>query len=141
MLGRVDKLLEERKSFAIETTLAARSYRTLVGRAKRSGYHVTLLFFWLPSPEMAEHRVAARVASGGHNVPKDVIHRRYWSGLDNLFDIFVPIVDQWSLYDNSGHIYPIVIKNVIKDRIKLSKIKQSCLNKKKYSSMTESSKA
>lgn len=131
MLKRIDTLLNERKSFAIETTLATRSYRTLVERAKTSGYRVVLLFFWLPSPEMAERRVATRVATGGHNIPTDVIHRRYWLGLNNLFDIFAPIVDIWSLYDNSEHIKPIVERNDIIDNTQLSKIKEQCQNKKK----------
>ena len=131
MLKRIDTLLTQNKSFAIETTLATRSYKSLIERAKNSGYTVTLLFFWLPSPEMAEMRVASRVASGGHNIPKDVIYRRYWLGLQNLFDIFAPIVDYWSLYDNSENINPIVERNIVIQEPTLSKIKQSCQNKKK----------
>lgn len=131
MLKRIESLLELRKSFAIETTLATRSYRTLVERAKRYGYTVTLLFFWLPSPEMAERRVAARVAAGGHDIPKDVIHRRYWLGIQNLFSIFVPVVDRWSLYDNSEQIRPIVERNIIVDYQSLSKIKESCQSRRR----------
>lgn len=131
MLRRIDTLLSQKKSFAIETTLATRSYKTLVERAQSSGYTVTMLFFWLPSPDMAELRVAYRVASGGHNIPKDVIRRRYWLGLQNLFEIFAPIVDYWSLYDNSMTQQPIVVANEIIDPIKLSQIKQLCRNKKK----------
>ncbi|MCM1482868.1 MAG: zeta toxin family protein [Muribaculaceae bacterium] len=131
MLKRIDSLLCRRRTFAIETTLATRSYKTLVRRAKAAGYMVTLLFFWLPSPEMAEMRVASRVASGGHNIPQDVIHRRYWLGLQNLFDVFVPIVDRWSLYDNSENIRPIVERNVTVEIETLSKIIESCQNRKK----------
>lgn len=87
MLKRIDCLLKQRSTFAIETTLATRSYKSLVGRAKALGYSVELLFFWLPSPEMAQKRVAARVASGGHDIPADVIRRRYRLGLENLFYI------------------------------------------------------
>lgn len=131
MLNRINDLLSERKTFAIETTLATKSYRHLVSRAHDLGYRVTLLFFYLPSPEMAERRVAARVASGGHDIPKDVIRRRYWAGLQNLFDIFTSIVDRWSLYDNSEHINPIVERNEIIENKTLSKIKESCQNKRK----------
>lgn len=130
MLQRIDTLLHRHVTFAIETTLATRSYATLVERAKREGYTVVLLFFWLPSPEVAEQRVATRVASGGHNIPKDVIHRRYWTGLRNLFDIFVPIVDRWSIYDNSYAILPVVVYNEVIDMDKLTKIKKSCQNRK-----------
>lgn len=131
MLKRIDTLLGQRKSFAIETTLATRSYKGLVERAQALGYRVTLLFFWLPSPEMAEMRVAARVATGGHNIPKEVIHRRYWLGLQNLFEIFAPIVDDWSLYDNSFTQEPIVVAGETIETQKLKQIKELCLNKKK----------
>lgn len=126
MLGRIDFLLSRRVSFAIETTLATKSYRNLVGRAKAAGYQVILLFFWLSSPEMAEIRVAERVASGGHDIPTDVIHRRYWAGLRNLFEIFIPIVDLWSLYDNNAETKPIVKNSIIVDDEKLNRIKASC---------------
>lgn len=129
MLKRIDSLLNQHKSFAIETTLATRSYSRLVHQAKEQGYIVTLLFFWLPSPEMAEMRVASRVASGGHNIPKNVIYRRYWLGLQNLFGLFAPIVDYWSLYDNSLNQKPIVVANKVVDSVTLSKIKESCRNK------------
>lgn len=131
MLKRIEYLMGQRKNFAIETTLATRSYKTLVQQAKAKGYTVTLLFFWLPSPEMAERRVAFRVSGGGHDIPKEVIHRRYWLGLQNLFDIFSSIVDRWSLYDNSEHIIPIVERNVIIDNETFSKIVELCQSKKK----------
>lgn len=131
MLQRIDVLLSRHVTFAIETTLATRSYKNLVKRAKESGYTIILLFFWLPSPEMAEMRVAQRVASGGHNITKEIIHRRYWAGLRNLFEIFVPIVDIWSLYDNTKELKPIVERNIIVDTPLFTKIKESCQNKKK----------
>lgn len=131
MLQRIDQLLDKSATFAIETTLATKSYQHLVERAIAAGYRVILLFFWLSSPEMAEMRVAQRVASGGHNIPKDVIQRRYWAGLQNLFEIFVPIVDLWSLYDNTKQLRPIVERNIVINTSLLTKIKESCQNKKK----------
>lgn len=129
MLQRIEYLLSQHATFAIETTLATKSYKNLVKRAKAAGYKVILLFFWLSSPQMAEMRVAQRVASGGHNIPNDVIHRRYRPGLRNLFEIFVPIVDSWSLYDNNAEVQPIVENNIIVDKEKLNRIKESCQNK------------
>ena len=130
MLQRINYLLSKKETFAIETTLATRTYKNLVLRAKSDGYMVVLLFFWLPTPELAETRVAQRVALGGHNIAKDVINRRYWLGLHNLFNIFIPIVDKWSLYDNSDSMLPIVNMNNVVDSQKLFKIKELCLNKK-----------
>jgi predicted ABC-type ATPase len=129
MLQRIDYLLSKHSSFAIETTLATRSYHRLVARAQQQGYKVVLLFFWLESPQMAERRVAERVSEGGHNIPTDVIHRRYWLGLDNLFNIYMPIVDAWTLYDNNGNTTLIANNKSILDEVKFENIRQSCQNK------------
>lgn len=59
-----------------------------------------LLFFWLPTPEIAIERVAQRVIEGGHNIPTDVIKRRYQAGIDNLFNIYLDIVDSWMIVEN-----------------------------------------
>ena len=69
--------------------------------AKKNNYNITLLFFWLKNPELAKERVKTRVAEGGHNIPEDVIERRYHNGIKNLFEIYLPIVDQALIFDNS----------------------------------------
>ncbi|MDE6561487.1 MAG: zeta toxin family protein [Muribaculaceae bacterium] len=102
MLERIKTLMADGVSFAIETTLATRSYKNLVLKAQEKGYNVSLLFFWLKSPEVACERVKKRVSEGGHYIPAETIFRRYWLGLENLFRIFMPIVDDWSLYDNNN---------------------------------------
>ena len=101
MLSRIKDLLSRNESFSIETTLATRSYFRLIEKAHQQGYEVTLLYFWLKSPEQAMERVAERVSKGGHNIPKDIIIRRYYEGIDNLFNIYMPIVDTWVLVNNS----------------------------------------
>lgn len=101
MLHRVEELLERGVTFSIETTLATRSYVNLVRKARAKGYRVHLIFFWLDSPELAVQRVAERVSKGGHNIPLEVIKRRYVTGIRNLFGIFMKEVDLWMIYDNS----------------------------------------
>ncbi len=101
MIERIINLLKEGETFAFETTLATRSYVKLIQQAKRRGYFVTLLFFMLESPEQAVRRVAKRVSMGGHHIPEDVVYRRYEAGLQNLFQLYMPICDYWMLYDNS----------------------------------------
>lgn len=101
MLKRIEELLVREESFSIETTLATRSYVNLVRRAHDKGYRVTLLFFWLNSPELAIQRVAERVSKGGHDIPEDIIRRRYVSGIQNLFNLYAAEVDSGSIYDNS----------------------------------------
>lgn len=62
---------------------------------------MTLLFFWLKNTELAKERVKTRVLEGGHNIPEDIIERRYYKGIKNLFEIYLSIVDQALLFDNS----------------------------------------
>ncbi len=101
MLQRIDELVKLRASFSFETTLAARSYRTSIREWIAAGYKVHLIFLWLPSVEMAVERVATRVKEGGHNIPESVIRRRYHRGLDNLFELYEPVVSRAQVRDAS----------------------------------------
>lgn len=101
MSQQIQKLLKENATFSIETTLASRSYLKLIKQAHTSGYFISLIYFWLKSPQMAESRVKQRVKEGGHNIPTETIYKRYWTGLQYLFDLYLPVVDQWMIFDNS----------------------------------------
>lgn len=102
MRQRMDDLLSEGADFAFETTLATRSYVRFVSLAHAKGYFVTLLYFWLPTPEQAVARVATRVSEGGHDIPSEVIRRRYANGIRNLVSLYAPVCDFWTIYDNSS---------------------------------------
>jgi predicted ABC-type ATPase len=108
MLERIKTLLKSDQDFAFETTLATKSYKNFVIDAQQRGYSVTLLFFWLSSPNLAVKRVETRVKEGGHNIPEVVIRRRYENGLKNFFAIFKEMVDDWMFIDNSGEPYQII---------------------------------
>lgn len=101
MMARVRKLLSMNEDFALETTLATRAVQKIITDAKSRNYKVSLLYFWLNSPELALMRVAERVRNGGHNVEETVVRRRYAQGLKNLFDIYCSMVDHFLIIDNS----------------------------------------
>lgn len=101
MLERIHQLVEERETFAFETTLGARSYAQLIPKWRLAGYRVVLFFLWLPTQELAVARVAARVKQGGHNIPENVIRRRFNRGLANLRNLYRPIVDDLHVYEAS----------------------------------------
>ena len=101
MLQRIAELLNDGADFAIETTLATKTYRGLVQDAQQRGYSVTLVFFWLQSPELAIERVKLRVSEGGHNIPTDVIERRFKRGINYLVRVFTYAVNKWVVFDNS----------------------------------------
>ena len=101
MLNRINTLITGLKTFAFETTLATKSYKNYIIKAKKKGYKISLIFFWLNSVELAKARVKNRVKEGGHHIPEDVIERRYKKGVQNLFDIFLPLSDNALIIDNS----------------------------------------
>ena len=110
MLSRIDELLNKKVDFAIETTLASKSYASLIKRAKLLDYEIHLIFFWLSSVELAKERVKQRVLSGGHDIPKETIERRYKAGMKNFNHIFRNIVSSWVIYDNSKNTPILVAK-------------------------------
>jgi len=113
MLQRINELLENNKSFAFETTLATRSYTHLIKKAQENGYKVILLFLSLDSVDLAIKRVSIRVKEGGHNIPMNVIKRRFTKGLINLYNLYMPIVDNWILVNNSDEPFEVISEGYI----------------------------
>ena len=101
MSMKIRYLLKRKQDFAIETTLATRTLLNIAKTAQSEGYTVTLLYFWLKTPEMAIERVKARVATGGHDIPEETIRRRYHVGINYFFHYYAPICERWILADNS----------------------------------------
>jgi predicted ABC-type ATPase len=102
MLDHLRELAKARRSFAFETTLAARTYARWLEELRRDGYAVHPFYYWLDSPELAIRRVAERVRSGGHHVPDDTIRRRYSRSVRNFLELYRPVVTTWQVYDNSN---------------------------------------
>ncbi len=102
LLRRLDYLATKRSDFAFETTLAGRGHLRRLRSLARSGYRTHLVFLALPSADLAVARVADRVEGGGHDVPEEVIRRRFRAGVRNLFEHYVDQVDGWQVYDNAG---------------------------------------
>ena len=102
MLEMIRRYVSEGRSFAFETTLSGRTYASMIPRWREQGYRVRLFFLRLPSPEVAVARVSQRVATGGHNIPEDVIRRRFDAGLRNFETIYRSLVDEWRLYDSTN---------------------------------------
>ena len=129
MLQKIHYLLERNMDFCVETTLATRTLLGIIRQAKIKGYRVTLIYFWLNSPELAIQRIRDRVASGGHNIPDDVVRRRYTMGLVYFFDTYTPVCDRWMLADNSQYPFTMVAEGnydivSIKDNEKYNLIKK-----------------
>ena len=101
MLQEIKRRVRAGESFAFETTLSGRGYAKAIPLWQAAGYHVKLIFLSLPSAELAVSRVAARTAQGGHDVPEEVIRRRFDAGRRNFENLYRELVDTWILYENS----------------------------------------
>jgi predicted ABC-type ATPase len=119
MLERLQSLAEAGVDFAFETTLAARTFAQFLNACKARGYTINLIYLWLSSPNLAVERVARRVASGGHNIPEDVVRRRYGRGLKNLRELYLPMADGWMLFNNSGESFLPVAKRLIYEELRI----------------------
>ncbi|MBR8828236.1 MAG: hypothetical protein DSM107014_10125 [Gomphosphaeria aponina SAG 52.96 = DSM 107014] len=89
-------------NFAFETTLSGKNYLRFLQHCQTQNYQINLIYFWLKNPQLAIARVNQRVASGGHNIPQDVIMRRYYRGQKNLIESYLSLCHTWIIYDNSN---------------------------------------
>lgn len=117
MLQRITELVNQKADFAFETTLTTLSYQNTIRFARKKGYTITLLFFWLNDVGLAIERVKTRVSEGGHNISEEIIIRRYHKGLKNFLNVFVTLCDYWLVIDNSGKPYSFIAEGNQKSKI------------------------
>ena len=101
-LNEVHKNITKRIDFAFETTLAGRSQISLLKKLRQDGWQIVLFFLWIPSADFSKDRVRQRVQDGGHDISDDAIYRRYPRIMHNLINIYMPLCDKISCYDNSN---------------------------------------
>lgn len=101
MIELMRQFVRNGHSFGFETTCAGKSHLPLLQRCRQEGWRTRLLFFWLPSPEAAVIRVQQRVREGGHDVPAETIRRRFYAGIRNMLNLYLPLATDAEIYDNS----------------------------------------
>ena len=102
MLKRLHQLGDAGADFAFESTLSSNTFAPFLRTLKARGYAVAIYYFSLTNAQLAIRRVKLRVALGGHDVPGDVVKRRFGRSLINFFNLYAPLADQWALLDNSS---------------------------------------
>lgn len=127
LLSEIKGLISQKKSFAFETTLAGRTYVPFITDARKVGYKIHIFYLWVPSPALAKERVKFRVERGGHNIPTNDIVRRFKRSLNNFFELYMPIVESWYLFDNSSYQPHLIAKcinnmNTVYDAARYAKI-------------------
>ena len=102
MLERLHQLADAGEDFAFESTLSSRTFAPFLRDLKARGYGVAIYYFSLANTQLAVRRVKLRVALGGHDVPVDVVKRRFGRSLSNFFKLYAPLANEWTLFDNSS---------------------------------------
>lgn len=124
MLDRLRQLRAERASFGFETTLSSRSFALFLRQMSAEGYKVRLFYLMLPSPFESLRRVRYRVNLGGHNIPREVIFRRFSRSAHNLLNLYIPLADSWHISENRWESTPhSVARGAADDSEILDKIK------------------
>ena len=101
MLTRLHQLADAGEDFAFESTLSSRTFAPFLRDLKARGYRVAIYYFSLANAQLAVRRVKLRVALGGHDVPTDVVRRRFGRSLSNFFSLYAPLASRWAMFDNS----------------------------------------
>jgi predicted ABC-type ATPase len=83
-----------------QSTLSGKTQAGLIRVAKAGGYRILLHYIVIGSATQAVDRVALRVILGGHHVPEDDIRRRYERSLRHFLENYLPLADEWGLWNN-----------------------------------------
>jgi len=102
LLEEVQELLKRQETFALESTLSGRTYVRMLRQAREQGYLIQVHFVWIPDAKEAIRRVRQRVRQGGHDVPVADIQRRFQRSIEHLLADYLPLADEWQIWDNTN---------------------------------------
>jgi predicted ABC-type ATPase len=99
------RAIAERLDFAFETTLGANTIPGLLAKAAQAGVDVRMWYVGLSSAELHLARVRQRVERGGHDIPEELVRRRYVHSRLNLIEL-LPQLRSLRVFDNSPKASP-----------------------------------
>jgi predicted ABC-type ATPase len=102
---QLDRCLRNDRDYFFESTLGGRSIAERLERALAEGNEVRVWYVGLDTPERHVARVAARVATGGHDIPERDIRRRFDESRRNIIRL-LPRLTELKVYDNSAEAEP-----------------------------------
>lgn len=123
MLQQIEKCLQENKSFSFETTMSGKIWITHIKQAKKQGYKIILYFVFVKDIKTSLQRIKQRVAAGGHNIPQEIVKRRFSRTFENFKNLYSPWADELYIIDNTNS--PTEIAKMQNNRMKI-------FDKKKY---------
>lgn len=104
-LKNLRNLINQNRSFVIESTLAGNYLLPVINHVKLKGYNVVIIYIFLENEDVAIKRIEERVLKGGHSVPKEDVIRRFGRSKSNFWNIYKNITDSWYLFYNSKYTF------------------------------------
>ncbi len=101
MLNAIQEALAEGHNFAFESTLSGKTWISILNKAKKLGYEISIYFVFLKSPSLNLQRIRQRVKEGGHSIPKTTVLRRYPRSFTNFWKLYRTHCDEWFIFDNT----------------------------------------
>lgn len=98
---RIEKLRSKNKSIILESTLSGLFLKKMIQEFRKKKYLITIMFVYLNEPEISIDRIKVRVSKGGHHVPDEDVRRRFERGINNFWNIYRQMSDNWILINNS----------------------------------------
>ncbi|MDI3486059.1 MAG: hypothetical protein PWQ51_2109 [Methanolobus sp.] len=94
-------LKSNERLFSFETVLSHPSKIDYIKKATQCGWMVYLYFVSTSGPQSNCERIESRVLDGGHDVPPEKTHKRYWESHENLLNA-LEFCKRAYIFDNSG---------------------------------------
>ena len=113
---RLKLYFDNKKSFAVESTLSGNNVIRIIKRARELNYKIILVYSFLQNCTTCIERVKKRVKNGGHNVPEEDIIRRYYKSIIKFWNEYRFMVDEWTLFFNGYDYAPIIVSFGVQDK-------------------------
>jgi predicted ABC-type ATPase len=98
---RLEKDIDRGNNILIESTLSGVQMKKMIPRFQNFDYNVSIIFIFLDSPILCIERIKERLLKGGHPIPDQVVHRRFYRSIDNFWNNYKNKADHWYLFYNA----------------------------------------
>jgi predicted ABC-type ATPase len=101
--AKLEEAIATGADFTFESTLGGKTITNLLIQAAQKNHRLEIWWVGLASVELHLHRVAQRVAKGGHPIPEADIRKRWIGSHTNIIRL-IPFVTTLRVFDNSAEV-------------------------------------
>lgn len=117
MLNQIEDYFKNEFSFSFETTLSGKIWMNHIKKAKDHQYKIVVYFVFVDSIGLSLKRIKNRVKNGGHDIPKEIVKRRFKRTFSNFVNLYAPLADEWYVINNTSKPTEIAFKKGNKEQI------------------------